>query len=72
MVKVNLEHTRIEKEKESLRGELQRMKISQADSRSTINGMEKEISNLQQVIREADTERYVKISTFKTLTQLSA
>ena len=57
MVKVNLEHTRIEKEKESLRGELQRMKISQADSRSTINGMEKEISNLQQVIREADTER---------------
>ena len=72
LVKVNLEHTRIEKEKESLRGELQRMKISQADSRSTINGMEKEISNLQQVIREADTERYVKISTFKTLTQLSA
>jgi len=57
LVKVNLEHTRIEKEKESLRGELQRMKIAQADSRSTINGMEKEISNLQQVIREADTER---------------
>ena len=33
LVKVNLEHTRIEKEKESLRGELQRMKIAQADSR---------------------------------------
>ena len=57
LVKVNLEHTRIEKEKESLRGELQRMKIAATESRSHLAGMEKEISNLQQVIREADAER---------------
>jgi len=57
LVKVNLEHTRIEKQKESLRGELQRMKIAATEGRSHLAGMEKEISNLQQVIREADAER---------------
>jgi chromosome segregation ATPase len=57
LVKVNLEHTRIEKEKESLRGELQRMKIAATESKAHLAGMEKEISNLQLVIREADAER---------------
>jgi len=49
LVKVNLEHVRIEKEKESLRGELQRMRKSLTESRTQLSGMEKEISNLQQV-----------------------
>lgn len=57
LVKVNLEHVRIEKEKESLRGELQRMRKSLAESRTQLSGMEKEISNLQQVIRDADTDK---------------
>jgi len=57
LVKVNLEHVRIEKEKESLRGELQRMRKSLTESRTQLSGMEKEISNLQQVIRDADTDK---------------
>ena len=46
---MNLEHVRIEKEKESLRGELQRMRKSLTESRTQLSGMEKEISNLQHV-----------------------
>ena len=51
IVRVNLEHTRIEKEKESLRGEMQRMRKCLAESRTQLNGMEKEINNLQQVFQ---------------------
>merc|ERR1712147_229239 len=57
LAKVNLEHVRIEKEKESLRGELQRMRKSLTESRTQLSGMEKEVSNLQQVIRDADTDK---------------
>jgi len=57
IVRVNLEHTRIEKEKESLRGEMQRMRKCLAESRTQLNGMEKEINNLQQVIRDADDDK---------------
>merc|ERR1711931_243177 len=38
LVKVNLEHVRIEKEKESLRGELQRMRKSLTESRTQLSG----------------------------------
>ena len=57
LVKVNLEHTRIEKEKEALRAELQRLRKSLEDSGTTQSGMEKQIANLQQVIRDADAEK---------------
>merc|ERR1712123_497850 len=57
LVKVNLEHTRIEKEKEALRGELQRLRKSLEESGTTQSGMEKQIANLQQVIRDADAEK---------------
>ena len=52
-----MEHTRIEKEKEALRGELQRMRRSLEQSNTTQGGMEKQIANLQQVIRDADDEK---------------
>ena len=52
-----MEHTRIEKEKEALRGELQRLRRSLEQSNTTQGGMEKQIANLQQVIRDADAEK---------------
>lgn len=57
LVKVNLDHTRIEKEKDQLRTELVRMKLQAAESRSQLDMMEKEVGKLQQVIRESDAER---------------
>merc|ERR1712096_267825 len=57
LVKINLDHTRVEKEKEQLRAELLRMKLQAAESRGQLDMMEKEIGKLQQVIRESDMER---------------
>ncbi|XP_077972607.1 cilia- and flagella-associated protein 58-like [Styela clava] len=57
LVKVNLDHARVEKEKESLKAELQRMKQQAAESKTQLEQMEKEVAKLQQVIREADAER---------------
>jgi len=57
LVKVNLDHTRVEKEKEALKVELQRMRLQASDSRSQLDMMEKEVGKLQQVIRESDHER---------------
>uniref|UniRef100_H2ZK27 Cilia- and flagella-associated protein 58 central coiled coil domain-containing protein n=1 Tax=Ciona savignyi TaxID=51511 RepID=H2ZK27_CIOSA len=57
LVKVNLDHTRVEKEKEALKAELQRMKQQAAESKTQLEQMEKEVAKLQQVIRESDAER---------------
>lgn len=57
LVKVNLEHARLEKEKETLRADIQRMKNNAGASDRQLESMEKQISNLQQIIREAEVER---------------
>merc|ERR1712136_158104 len=57
LVKVNLDHTRVEKEKEALKVELQRMKQQAGESKTQLEQMEKEVAKLQQVIRESDAER---------------
>lgn len=57
LVKVNLDHTRVEKEKEALKAELQRMRLQANESRNQLDMMEKEVAKLQQVIRESDAER---------------
>jgi len=57
LVKVNLDHTRVEKEKEALKAELQRMRLQANESRGQLDMMEKEVAKLQQVIRDSDAER---------------
>jgi len=57
LVKVNLDHTRVEKEKEALKSELQRMRVQANESKNQLDMMEKEVAKLQQVIRESDAER---------------
>merc|ERR1712136_676944 len=51
------DHTRVEKEKEALKVELQRMKQQAGESKTQLEQMEKEVAKLQQVIRESDAER---------------
>lgn len=57
LVKEHLEHHRVEKEKESLKAELQRMKLQAADSKAYIEAQELEERKLLKIISEADAER---------------
>jgi len=57
LVKEHLEHQRVDKEKEALKAELQRMKQSAAESRAHIEALEMEERKLLKIIAEADAER---------------
>ena len=57
LVKEHLEHHRVEKEKEALKAELQRMKLQAADSKAYIEAQELEERKLLKIISEADAER---------------
>ena len=56
-LQLNLDHTRIQKEKANLRSELQRLRKTLEESALAQTGMEKQLANLHQVIRDADAER---------------
>ena len=57
LVKEHLEHQRVEKEKDALKAELQRMKQQAAESKSYIEQQEVEERKLLKIISEADAER---------------
>jgi chromosome segregation ATPase len=57
LVKEHLEHQRVDKEKEALKAELQRMKQSAGESRAHIEALEMEERKLLKIISEADAER---------------
>ena len=57
LVKEHLEHQRVEKEKESLKAELQRMKQQASESKAYIEAQEAEERKLLKIIAEADAER---------------
>lgn len=57
LVKEQLEHQRVEKEKETLKAELQKMKQQATDSKAFIEAQEAEERKLLKIIAEADAER---------------
>ncbi|CAH1783677.1 unnamed protein product [Owenia fusiformis] len=57
LVKEHLEHQRVEKEKEALKAELQRMKQMAAESKAYIEAQQAEETKLLKIIAEADAER---------------
>uniref|UniRef100_A0A803JYP9 Cilia and flagella-associated protein 58 n=1 Tax=Xenopus tropicalis TaxID=8364 RepID=A0A803JYP9_XENTR len=57
LVKVHLEHQRIEKEKEALKAELQKMKQQSVETKQLIDNQEAEEKKLLKIISEADAER---------------
>lgn len=57
LVKEHLEHQRVEKEKDALKAELQRMKQQAAESKAYIDQQEAEERKLLKIISEADSER---------------
>ena len=57
LVKEHLEHQRVEKEKETLKDELQRMKQQAVESKQHIDAQESEERKLLKIIAEADAER---------------
>jgi len=57
LVKEVLEHQRVDKEKETLKAELQKMKQQAAESKAYIEAQEAEERKLLKIIAEADAER---------------
>ncbi|XP_060555610.1 cilia- and flagella-associated protein 58-like [Ruditapes philippinarum] len=57
LVKEHLEHQRVEKEKETLKAELQKMKQLAAENKAYIEAQEAEERKLLKIISEADAER---------------
>lgn len=57
LVKEQTEHQRVEKEKEGLKAELQRMKQQASESKAYIEAQEAEERKLLKIIAEADAER---------------
>lgn len=57
LVKEHLEHQRVDKEKEALKAELQRMKQAAAESKGHMDALEMEERKLLKIISEADAER---------------
>ena len=57
LVKEHLEHQRVEKEKETLKGELQKMKTLAQENKAYIEAQEAEERKLLKIISEADAER---------------
>ena len=57
LVKEQLDHQRVDKEKEALKAELQRMKQQASESKAYIEAQEAEERKLLKIISEADAER---------------
>lgn len=57
LVKEHLDHQRVEKEKDALKAELQRMKQQAVESKAYIEAQEAEERKLLKIISEADAER---------------
>jgi len=57
LAKTSLEYGKIQKEKISLKAEIDQMKTRQEDSKMHLNDMEKETGRLQVIIREADADK---------------
>ncbi|XP_069140522.1 cilia- and flagella-associated protein 58-like [Argopecten irradians] len=57
LVKEHLEHQRVEKEKDTLKGDLNKMKQQAAESKAYIDAQEAEERKLLKIIAEADAER---------------
>lgn len=57
LVREHMEHQRVEKEKETLKAELQKMKQQAAESKAYIDAQESEQRKLLKIISEADAER---------------
>ncbi|XP_075071217.1 cilia- and flagella-associated protein 58 [Mixophyes fleayi] len=57
LLKVHLDHQRIEKEKEALKAELQKMKQQNIETKQFIDNQEAEERKLLKIISEADAER---------------
>ncbi|XP_075204350.1 cilia- and flagella-associated protein 58 isoform X2 [Anomaloglossus baeobatrachus] len=57
LVKVHLDHQRLEKEKEALKAELQKMKQQNVEAKQFIENQEVEGRKLLKIISEADAER---------------
>ncbi|KAF6772650.1 cilia- and flagella-associated protein 58 [Paragonimus kellicotti] len=57
LVKENLDRQRVEKEKEQLTKELQRMRVQAAENRAYIEAQEAEESKLLKIVAEAEQER---------------
>merc|ERR1712241_97556 len=56
LAKTSLEYGKIQKEKISLKAEIDQMKTRQEDSKMHLNDMEKETGRLHVIIRESDAE----------------
>ncbi|CAL8087230.1 unnamed protein product [Calicophoron daubneyi] len=57
LVKENMDRQRVEKEREQLQQDLQRMKVQAAENRSYIEAQEAEESKLLKIVAEAEQER---------------
>merc|ERR1712106_231741 len=57
LAKTTLDYGKIQKEKISLKAEIDQMKTRQEDSKMHLNDMEKETGRLQGIIREADSDK---------------
>merc|ERR1712106_361480 len=57
LAKTTLDYGKIQKEKISLKAEIDQMKTRQEDSKMHLNDMEKETGRLQVIIREADSDK---------------
>lgn len=57
LIKEHLEHQRVEKEKEGLKSELQKMKEAAAESKAQLDSLENEERKLLRIISETDSER---------------
>ena len=67
LVKEHFDHVRVEKEKESLRFELQKAREQIKEAESAISAQSKEIEKLNQIISEADQERLRQTKEYDTV-----
>lgn len=57
LVKESLDHQRVEKERDALKGDLQTMKQQAAENKAVIDAQDQEERKLLKIIAEADAER---------------
>eukprot|EP00002_Diphylleia_rotans_P004987 TRINITY_DN1392_c1_g3_i1.p1 TRINITY_DN1392_c1_g3~~TRINITY_DN1392_c1_g3_i1.p1 ORF type:complete len:887 (-),score=260.76 TRINITY_DN1392_c1_g3_i1:165-2825(-) len=67
LVKEHFDHMKVEKEKDSLRNELQRVKQQIEEADQTINQQKAEIQKLNHIINEADAERIRQKKEYETV-----
>jgi chromosome segregation ATPase len=57
LIKEHLEHQRVDKEKEGLKSEMQKMKAAAEESKAQLESLENEERKLLKIISETDSER---------------